>query len=247
MATELRGPQHPWTLPAVVLAVLVLVVVAPEPLGPLVLALLGVGVALVIGPAAVTARAALVCVVPWLFLLVLHGVFGEPPRTTAAVVPLSSAGLATAAAQGARLYAVLVWSLLAIARLDPSRFLDAAALRGRGVSGSLAIVATLQAIPRLGERAGRITDAQRARGLKVRGSLLARVRALAPLAMPLVLGAIVEADDRTATLELRGAGSGRPRTALRAVDDPAWEQGVRWGALVLVAAALAWRGWRGAA
>jgi len=238
---ELRGPQHPWTLPSVVLSVLVLVVVVPEPWGPLTVALAGAVAALVLGPAAVTVRAAVVCFIPWVFLILLHGVFGEAPRTSVVGLPLSKAGLATAQAQGARLYAVLVWSLLAIARLDPSRFLDAAATSGRGVSGSLALVATLQAIPRLGERASRITAAQRARGLKVRGSLLARLKALAPLALPLVLGAIIEADDRTATLELRGASSGRPRTALQQVDNPTWERAVRWGALALALGALGWR------
>lgn len=236
-----RGPQHPWTLPSVALAVLVLVAIVPEPWGPLVLAVAGALAALSIGPAEVLLRAALLCALPWIFLLLLHGVFGDAPRTALLGVKLSSAGLLTAQAQGARLYAVLVWSLLAIERLDPSRFLDAAALRGRGVSGSLALVATLQAIPRLGDRAARITAAQRARGLRVRGSLGARLRALTPLAVPLVLGAIIEADDRTATLELRGTGSGRPRTALAAVPDAAWERGMRWGSLAAVVLTIAWR------
>lgn len=220
---------------------LVLAIVLPAPAGPLALAVAGVGAALLLGPAAVAARAAALCALPLLFLLVLHGVLGDPPVLRIGGVPFSRAGVALAVAQGARLYAVLAWSLLAIARLDPSRFLDAAAARGRGVHGALALVATLQAIPRLAARAGRITEAQRARGLRVRGTPWRRLRALAPLALPLVLGAIIEADDRAATLELRGTASGQRRTALAPVPDAPWERALRWGALAAVCAALVWR------
>lgn len=233
--------RHPFTLPTVALGVLALVVLLPAPSGPLALALSAVVAATVIGPARIAVRAALLCLMPALFLLVLHAGLGDARTASLAGVRYAPEGFMTALAQTARLYAVLGWSLLTIARLQPSRFLDAAAASGRGVSGALAVVAALQAIPRLGARAARITEAQRTRGLAAGGSPLRRLRALAPLALPLVLGAIVEADDRAAMLELRGMAAGVPRTPLELPPPALAERVVRWMVLGLVLAALAWR------
>lgn len=233
--------RHPFTLPTIALGALALVVLLPAPSGPFALAASAVVAAVMIGPARVAVRAALLCAMPALFLLVLHAGLGEARTASFVGVHYAPAGVTTALAQAARLYAVLGWSLLTIARLQPSRFLDAAAASGRGVSGALAVVAALQAIPRLGARAARITEAQRTRGLAAGGSPLRRVRALAPLALPLVLGAIVEADDRAATLELRGVAAGTPRTPLEPPPSAPAERVVRWAVLGLVVAALAWR------
>jgi energy-coupling factor transport system permease protein len=93
------------------------------------------------------------------------------------------------------------------------------ALVERGVSPRLAfaLLFALQSIPRLGRRAGRITDAARSRGLRTSGSLARRGRALSPLAGALVVSTLLDVRDRTIALESRGFSSGAARTAYRVV------------------------------
>lgn len=238
----MRGAlAHPFTLPTLALAVLALALLLPAPAGPLALCGVTIVLALAAGEARSVRRALLVCLLPWTFLLLLHGVLGDGERVRVAGLPFARDGLRVALVQGARLFAVFAASFTAIARFAPGRFLDAFAARRWPVRWAYLVVATLQAVPRLGARARRITEAQRARGLAAGGHPLARARALTPLALPLVLGALVEADDRAFTLELRGLGAGRERTPLAPPADPFAGRALRWLAAMAVLAAFVWR------
>jgi len=74
----------------------------------------------------------------------------------------------------------------------------------------------------------------------MRGGPLTRLRALRALALPLVLSALHEVDERALALETRGLAGGVRRTALHPPDDAAVERIARWGLLALVVAALIW-------
>lgn len=238
----LPWPRHPFTLPVLALAVLVLVFVLPAPGGPASVAAATVGAAAMLGEFRALRRGLLAALVPSLLLLVLHGGFGGgAPVHVLDGVMLSAPGLRVAAAQAARLVAVLVASALVLARFQPSRFIDAVAARGWRPHWAYLVVATLQAVPRLVLRARQVADAQSTRGLARRGSLARRVRALAPLALPLVLGTIVEADDRAQALEQRGLGGRSPRTPLLPPPDPPGEMLVRALAVLAAVGAVAWR------
>jgi energy-coupling factor transport system permease protein len=91
-------------------------------------------------------------------------------------------------------------------------------------------------VPRMQAKAGRILDAQRARGLRTRGGPLNRIRSLIPLVAPLVIGSLVDARDRALALEARGFGSSGQRTAYRIVP---WQQSDRLLAAGAVAALMA--------
>jgi energy-coupling factor transport system permease protein len=86
----------------------------------------------------------------------------------------------------------------------------------------------------------RILEAQRSRGLRVRGRALGRARALVPVTLPLILQTLGEVDARAMALDTRGVGTAR-RTALEVVR----MRGLDWGSLLVAAsavvAALAWR------
>jgi energy-coupling factor transport system permease protein len=102
--------------------------------------------------------------------------------------------------------------------------------------------ATLNAINRFQERAIRVQEAMRSRGLRVRGDLLTRGRAFVPLALPLMLGALHEVDERTFALATRQVRAERTRrTPLHPPVDTLPDRAVRWGAALAVVVALAWR------
>ena len=102
------------------------------------------------------------------------------------------------------------------------------------------MLATLQAAPRLRARVTRILEAQRSRGLRVRGRALGRARALVPVTLPLILQTLGEVDARAMALETRGVGTAR-RTALEIVRMrwPDWASLLMAFTAVLVA--LTWR------
>ena len=54
-----------------------------------------------------------------------------------------------------------------------------------------------------------------------------------PLVEPLVLGSIIDVDERAIALEARGFSSNTPKTFFRTVEDRRWEQIFRWALLIL--------------
>ncbi len=220
---------HPYTPFVLVLATAILAFLLPAPVGPLALYGLVILVALTAGMPRTVAVAALVTAPLWAFLLLLH------------VVLPGGDGPAAAAAQGARLGAVATASLMLLRSFRPARFLDAASARGATLGAAYLVVSTLDAAPRLRRQAAAILEAQRARGLRVGGTPIGRLRALVPLTLPLVLGTLSEVDERAMALEVRGFGGGEARTPL---DPPAatWrDHAAGWAAIASVIAAAGWR------
>jgi energy-coupling factor transport system permease protein len=213
---------HPFTNLTLAGTVVVLAFALPVPIGPLVLTGVLVAFALVAGLPRVLATALAFAAPFWLFLTLIHVVFGDSPMRALTV--------------GGQITAILIAFLLALTAVHPARLVDALLDRGVPFAFAYLLAATLQSVPRLQERAGAILDAQRCRGLNVTGSLWRRARAVVPLAVPLVLGALAEVDERTVALEARGAASAARRTALDPPPDTAVQRTLRWGFL---AAAIA--------
>jgi energy-coupling factor transport system permease protein len=95
------------------------------------------------------------------------------------------------------------------------------------------VVAALQIIPAFQARAQAILDAQRSRGLETEGRLVRRVRALLPLVAPLILGSLMDLEERAIALEARAFTRRGPKTSLLEVPDPVSERVVRWALLAL--------------
>jgi len=90
------------------------------------------------------------------------------------------------------------------------------ALKQVGAPSSLAyiIVTTLQIIPRFQNKASTILDAQRSRGLETQGNILTRARAVVPIILPLVLGSLIEVEERAIAIEARGFNSTKKETSV---------------------------------
>jgi energy-coupling factor transport system permease protein len=109
-------------------------------------------------------------------------------------------------------------------------------LKQAGMPSGLAyiIVTTLQLVPRFIMKANTILDAQRSRGMETQGNLFARARALLPLVMPLVIGSLVEVEERAIAMEARAFNSKRKETSLHEIPDTRFQGIVRW-ILVIIA------------
>lgn len=117
------------------------------------------------------------------------------------------------------------------------------ALSRKGVPNSIAYImlATLQIVPRFQAKANTILDAQRSRGLETEGSLRVRARALLPLIQPLLLGSIIDIEERAIALEVRAFGRPGPKTSLLVLRDTTFQRIVRWLLLLAIVALLVWR------
>ena len=109
-------------------------------------------------------------------------------------------------------------------------------LKQVGVPSSLAyiIVTTLQIIPRFQSKASTILDAQRSRGLETEGNLFVRARALIPIVLPLVLGSLVDVEERAIAIEARGFNSSKVETSLIEIPDTNTQRIIRRAFLILI-------------
>lgn len=213
---------HPFTLLAVAAALPALAWILPAPAGGAATAVVALGLAGSVGARRGLWPALLTAAPFWGFLLLLHDV----PTTVAIGLRLTT------------MVASFVW---VVAVLPPPRLVEAMVAAGWAASVAYLFAATLSAVPLLKARGQQLIAAQRCRGLSPRGSLANRLRALQALALPLILSALHEVDERALALETRGLAPGIRRTPLAPPPDRRAERVARWGLALLCAGALAWR------
>jgi len=123
----------------------------------------------------------------------------------------------------------------------PDRLMTALAQVGFPANLAYVIVATIQIVPRFQARAAMILDAQQARGVETQGSFRVRVRAMAPLVVPLVLSSLVDVEERALAVEARGFSRAGQKTSLVEITQASWEPAARWAILAAVVVVLAIR------
>ena len=239
-----RGLQrlHPLTKLVITLLLIILALVLPSMWTGYLVFLLGVlSMALWGGIARPLWSALWKIVLPFaISMFVIQGLFWTSGTPVASLGPLSlkAEGLVFATTITGRLLAIM-GSFLLFSLATPADDLMIS-LEERGVPNSITyiILSTIQLVPGLQVRAGKIRDAQQARGLETTGSIRQRLRALLPLVEPLVLGSIIDVDERAIALEARAFSSGSKKTFFRMVEDRRWEKGLRLVLLVVAVLAL---------
>jgi energy-coupling factor transport system permease protein len=119
-----------------------------------------------------------------------------------------------AISQLARMYAITIMAITIPYTVDPSLY--GVTFRGLGLPDKFAYAMDLsfRFVPTLGRDFSITLDSQRARGYEVEklsGGIVAQIRRLAPLLVPVTINAIVSAEDIIDAMDLRAFGVG-PRT-----------------------------------
>lgn len=127
-------------------------------------------------------------------------------------------GLAIASISLARIVALGSGLLAVILTTTPSVLAQALAERGMPRSIEYILLMALQILPDMRQRAHAILEAQQARGLVIT-SLPSRIRALIPLIGPLVIGALIDVEERAMALEQRAFASPNAPTRLQHIAD----------------------------
>ena len=128
-------------------------------------------------------------------------------------------GLMFAATVISRLLAILSAYFMMVLVIHPRDLMIA--LGNRGVSPKIGylVLSTLQLIPYIQQTAERILDAQRSRGLSLKGSIFKRFKSYIPLMAPVVMGSFASLEIRAMALEVRGFNLPNRRVYIREVAD----------------------------
>lgn len=135
-----------------------------------------------------------------------------------------------------KLTVVLMTSLLFVFSTHPADLITSISHAGKSPSLAYLLGSPLLLLAGMRERIEIIKAAQQARGLHTGGNAFQRFFSLVPLILPLVTGAIVEVEQRSIALEVRGFRSTSAKTSLRIVADSTVQRLARW--LMLSAAGV---------
>jgi energy-coupling factor transport system permease protein len=166
-----------------------------------------------------------------LFMIPIHGCLYPGNQTPVAAydtIVFYLEGLQFAGTTLMQLAAILTASLLFVFTTHPADFITALTQARWPSSIAYLMGSPLLMLPAMRSRIDVILAAQQARGLDAQGSLLKRIWSLAPLAAPLILGALTEIEQRAIALELRGFNCSCKKTSLRIVTDSYAQRVARW-------------------
>ncbi len=125
----------------------------------------------------------------------------------------------------------------------PSELMSDLTRRGLPGQFSYVIISTLQILPQIQAKAQTIIAAQRSRGLDTEGGFFKRAGSLVPLVSPLVLGSLVEVEERAIAIEARGFTSKSQKTSLHEIPDTGFDKAIRWALVILVLISIALKLW----
>lgn len=195
-------------------------------------------------------RASFKTILPFaISLLIVQGLFwpGGTPIASLGPISLKEEGLLFAVRSAGRILIIASSIILLSLSTRPDALMQA--LTQRGVPGSITyiVLTTIQIVPRFQARANTIMDAQRSRGLETEGNLMQRARAMVPLIAPLILGSLVDVEERAIALEVRAFGRSGAKTYLAVLDDSRSQVWLRrlllLGILVVAVARIVWGMW----
>lgn len=221
---------HPLTKLAATVLFVIAAYMLPGLLSPLVLFGIVVLLATIGGVVGNFLRTVLIGLLPiTLSLFVIQGILFPPAGATPlplGPITLTREGLAFAFVASTRLLVFTASILLLLRTTHPADLVFALTERGLPYSIGYILLVSLQIIPDMTARATAILDVQRSRGLETRG-VLRRIRSLAPLVGPLVVGALLDVEDRAMVLESRAYTVAGPKTSLRQLVDSRIQRAAR--------------------
>jgi energy-coupling factor transport system permease protein len=172
-----------------------------------------------------------------LSLFLIQGLFwtGGTPIVALGPLSLKAEGLTFALAMSGRILIIFSSFLWLAMTTRPDALMLALVQKGLPDRIAYIVLTTLQIVPRFQAKAATILNAQRSRGLETEGSLIRRIRGVLPLVVPLVLGSIVDIEERAIALEARAFSRQGERTSLVDLPDSAAQRVFRWMLVVIVA------------
>jgi energy-coupling factor transport system permease protein len=171
-------------------------------------------------------------------LFLIQGLFwtGGTPILSLGPLSLKTEGLAFALAMSGRILIIFSSFLWLAMTTRPDALMLALVEKGLPDRIGYIVLTTMQIVPRFQAKAATILNAQRSRGLETEGNILRRVRGVLPLVVPLILGSIVDIEERAIALEARAFSRQGEKTTLVDLPDSVIQRTFRWILIVMVIA-----------
>lgn len=152
-------------------------------------------------------------------------------------------GLLSGLTVASRLLLALGGTLLLMLTTRPDKLMLALTERGLPQALGYIVLTALQIFPRFQDRARVIMDAQQARGLELQVNPVRRLGLLVPLIGPLILGSIVDVEERALALEARAFSHPAPKTSLILLQDNRAQMRLRILLMLSMLALILYRLW----
>lgn len=150
-------------------------------------------------------------------IIVVQGFF-HPARTTilfeVGPVTIYQEGFAFALLLTLRIVNMVCAFGVLILTTKPDDFVESLIHKGMSPKIGYVLLSVLQIIPQMMALTGKITDAQRARGMEMEGNLRTRIKSFIPLLGPVVLHSLTDTRERSIALEIRGFNAKGNKTFL---------------------------------
>jgi energy-coupling factor transport system permease protein len=236
---------NPLTPLAAAVAMVLVAFAGPQPYAPVLVLAIALLVAIASGIGVKVSALTMLVVLPTFVLLVLlDAAFPDAAAAQRQWIP-STAAVLDALAISLRLGAAIAALGVIVVGIAPRRLTRALAARGLPAWAAYLVIASLEAVPDARRGAQDVIDAQRCRGVAIgKGTgMRGRLRALPALAGPLIVGLVIESEERALALDARAFDPRATRTALAPIADPHAEQWARRVIWLALAAVIAWRLW----
>ena len=163
-------------------------------------------------------------IVIWPFILslaIIQGFFAPGVKILFSFASFSftQEGLLAGLSIALRILVALSATILLMMSTRPDKLM--LALREKGLPNAIAyiVLTALQIFPRFQDRAKVIIDAQQARGLELEVPFFRRITLLIPMISPLILGSIIDVEERAMALESRAFNYPGSKTHLTQLHD----------------------------
>jgi energy-coupling factor transport system permease protein len=180
------------------------------------------------------------------FIFVMQSLFANRPGDLLFqiwFIEVTDANVSFAFLITSRIFVMISSFLLFLFTTHPSQLMSDLTRRKLPGTFSYVVISTLQILPFMQAKAQTIIAAQRSRGLDTESSVLKRIQALVPLVGPLVLGSLVEVEERAIAIEARGFSSPLPKTSLHEIPDTTADKMLRWLMVAVILLIFASRLW----
>lgn len=150
-------------------------------------------------------------------IIIVQGFF-HPDRATVLFeigpLPIYKEGFAFALLLTLRIINMVCAFGVLILTTKPDNLVESLIHKGMSPKIGYVLLSVLQIIPQMMAMTGKITDAQRARGMETEGKLVTRIKSFIPLLGPVVLNSLNDTRERSIALEIRGFNAKGKKTFL---------------------------------
>ena len=156
-------------------------------------------------------------------------------------ITVYKAGIITAAKLTSKISALVSTVTMLTLVSKAKEFTVALEKKGLNSKAAFILLLSLQMIPEMKKQSDVIMDSQRSRGVETEGNVFVRFKALLPVFIPLVLGSIVNTEERAITLEARGFSIGEKRTILDELKETKNDKIIKMILVIFLILCIAWR------